>query len=170
MGALRHQRNGLFAVVAVALAIGALAACEPRNDSGLNSIGVAFTTDRVSTRALEKGGIDVRWMTCNADVKGKHTSGPSRDAKASVDCRGRTNDDRAIRVTGTVTYERKNICVRGDLTAKVDGHQVFQANVIGDCNARKTGHPRPSRSTTHPWDKRTTEGADGTKGTETSGK
>lgn len=159
MGALRHQRNGLFAVVAVALATVALAACEPRDDTALNAIGVAVTTDRVSTRALEKGGIDVRWMTCNAEVKGKHTSGPSRDAKASVDCRGRTNDDRGIRVTGTVTFERKNLCVRGDLTAKVDGHQVFQANVIGDCNARKTGHPSPSRSTTHPWDRRTTEGA-----------
>ncbi|MDW6062816.1 hypothetical protein SAZ11_38465 [Streptomyces sp. FXJ1.4098] len=157
---MRHQRNALFAVVAAALTIGAVAACEPRDDTGLNAIGVAVTTDRVSTRALEKGGIDVRWMTCNADVKGKHTSGPSQDAKASVHCRGKTDDDRTIKVSGTVTYERKNICVRGDLTAKVDGHQVFQANVIGDCNARKTTHPRPSGHTTHPWDRRTTAGSD----------
>jgi hypothetical protein len=160
MGAMRHQRNALFAVVAAVLTIVAVAACEPRDHTGLNAIGVAVTTDRVSTRALEKGGIDVRWMTCNADVKGKHTSGPSQDAKASVHCRGETKDDRTIKVSGTVTYERKNICVRGDLTAKVDGHQVFQANVIGDCNARKTGHPKPSRNTTHPWDRRTTAGSE----------
>ncbi|MDX3224280.1 hypothetical protein PV419_00735 [Streptomyces sp. ME19-01-6] len=157
---MRHQRNVLFAVMAAALTIVAVAACEPRDDTGLHAIGVAVTTDRVSTRALEKGGIDVRWMTCNADVKGKHTSGPSQDAKASVHCRGETKDDRTIKVSGTVTYERENICVRGDLTAKVDGHQVFHANVVGDCNARKTGHPKPSRNTTHPWDRRTTAGSD----------
>lgn len=162
MGALRHRKNGLFAVAAAVLATVAVTACEPRDDSELSAIGVAVTTDRVSTRALEKGGIDVRWMTCNADVKGKHTSGPSasRDAKASVNCRGKTRDDRDIKITGVVTYERKNLCVRGDLTAKVDGNRVFQANVIGDCNARKTGYPKPSRATTHPWDRRTDRPAD----------
>ncbi|MEK8170776.1 hypothetical protein NKH77_17965 [Streptomyces sp. M19] len=111
--------------------------CEPSDGEagGVSAIGVAVTTDKLSTRALEHGGIGVRWLTCNGERKHQATAGVSAtpDPETSVDCRGRTEDDREIRVTGTVTHERANTCVQGDLKGTVDGHQVFRADHIGDC-------------------------------------
>ena len=157
MGALRRVRCGL-ALLTVAVAVTAAVAvtgCEPR-DAGVNSVAVAVTMDRVGTRALEKGGIDVRWMTCNADLKGHQTAGasPPRDLDASVHCRGRTVNGKDIKITGRVTSVRENHCVRGDLTGTVGGHRVFEAQVIGECDGgRETRRPEPTR--THPWDHRT---------------
>lgn len=166
MGVLRRVRykRALPAVAAAVTAVVAVTGCDPK-DGGMSSVGVAVTTDKVASRALEKGGIEVRWMTCNADLKGGRTAGASasqgtaRETNASVDCRGKTENDKDIRVTGKVTYVWQNHCVRGDLTAEVEGHRVFEANVIGDCDGgRETKNPRPTR--THPWDHRTTAGSD----------
>ncbi|MBL1098208.1 hypothetical protein [Streptomyces coffeae] len=149
MGALSHvrQRPGrpLLAVAVSVAAVVAVTGCD-RKDNGVSSIVVAVTTDKVASRALEKGGVDVRWMTCNADLKGGRTAGASSSGDhnrernegigidASVDCRGETESDKDIKVSGKVTFVRKNQCVRGHLTASVDGHRAFEARVIGECD------------------------------------
>ncbi|WP_246097617.1 hypothetical protein [Streptomyces botrytidirepellens] len=173
---VRHGRPLLAAVAAVAAAV-AVTGCEPR-DGGVTAIAVSITTDKVSTSALERGGIGVRWLTCNADLKTGPTAGASASragdsgtTDASVNCRGRTEDDKAIGIRGKVTYVRENHCVRGDLTGTVEGHKVFRADVIGECDggdatesptAERT-HPwdeattsHPEATTSHPWDERTT--------------
>ncbi|QKV97856.1 hypothetical protein HUT19_27510 [Streptomyces sp. NA02950] len=164
-------------------AVVAVTGCDPE-DNGVSSIVVAVTTDKVASRALEKGGVDVRWMTCNADLKGGRTAGASAsgdtnrerdegtETDASVDCRGETENDKKIKITGKVTFVRKNHCVRGQLTASVDGHRAFEARVIGECdggrdddrgsgrdNDRNSERPEPHRS--YPLDHRTTEGTQG---------
>ncbi|WFB09654.1 hypothetical protein LRS74_23355 [Streptomyces sp. LX-29] len=141
MGALRHARR-LLAAGLTGVAVLAVTACEPEERRGLSAIGVAITTDKVATRALERGGIGVRWMTCTADLKGDQVIGASSSpaSEASVDCRGETErGDAEIRVTGVVTHAREGRCVRGDLTAKVAGKQVFRANVIGECGGGGEG-------------------------------
>lgn len=174
MGVLSHHvRHGrsLLAAVAAVVAATAMTGCEPR-DGGVTAIAVSVTTDKVSTSALERGGVGVRWLTCNADLKRTPTAGASASGTgdsgttdASVNCRGRTEDDKAIGVSGKVTYVRENHCVRGDLTGKIAGTKVFRANVIGECDdggdtgsptAERT-HPRDKATTTHPWERRTTE-------------
>ncbi|MET8012579.1 hypothetical protein ABZU86_12580 [Streptomyces sp. NPDC005271] len=173
MGVLSQVRQGralpaLAAALAVAVAV---TGCEPRDGGGVSSISVAVTTDRVASRALEKGGVGVRWLTCTADLKSDRTVGASASGEsrrtgrtdATVNCRGRTENDKDIKVTGKVTYVRENHCVRGDLTGKVDGRKVFEAKVIGECDGggRETERPGPTRS--HPWHHRTTAGS-GTQG------
>lgn len=139
MGALRREFLLRIPVTAgaVAVAVLAVAGCEPENgrDGGISAVGVAVTTDKLSTRALERGGIGVRWMTCTGNRKHEPTAGSSAtpDPETDVDCRGRTENDRDIRVTGTVTFHREDRCVRGDLKGTVDGHQVFRADHIGTC-------------------------------------
>ncbi|MFF1838076.1 hypothetical protein ACFVXE_28285 [Streptomyces sp. NPDC058231] len=121
-----------------ATAAGAVA-CAPV--TGLNSASVALTTDRTGTGALERKGIDVRWLSCAAEVEGGRTaaSSPSPSASvhrvAQVDCRGRTADGKVITVTGGVTQVVNGRCVRGDLTAEADGRAVLRADVLGDCDA-----------------------------------
>ncbi|MEU1803259.1 hypothetical protein [Streptomyces sp. NPDC019937] len=173
MGVLSHHvRRGrplLAAVAAVAAAVAATG-CEPR-DGGVTAIAVSITTDKVGTSALERGGVGVRWLTCNADLKTRPTAGASASGTgdsgttdATVNCRGRTEDDKAIGIGGRVTYVRKNHCVRGDLTGRIAGAKVFEANVIGECDGGDdTGSPTPARThpgdgatPTHPWDRRTT--------------
>ncbi|MFH8368988.1 hypothetical protein [Streptomyces sp. NPDC018031] len=143
----RARGGRLLAVVAVTGAvIGLTVACEPDEDRGLSAIGVAYTTDKVATEALERGHVQVRWMTCSGDAKGDERVGRSGSSRppvreVSVRCRGRAEkNDADIRVEGVVTHERQGACVRGDLTAKLDGRQVFRADVIGDCgSAGKAG-------------------------------
>ncbi|MBH5334787.1 hypothetical protein IHE55_08255 [Streptomyces pactum] len=129
----------LLAAVAVTGAAMALTvACEPDDDRGLTAIGVAYTTDKVATEALERGRVQVRWLTCSGDAKGDERAGASRTPvrEVAVRCRGRTEQgDADIQVDGVVTYERKGACVKGDLTAKLEGRQVFRADVIGDCGS-----------------------------------
>ncbi|MFC9222755.1 hypothetical protein ACFT8W_18830 [Streptomyces hygroscopicus] len=198
-----------MAVAVVGAAAVAMTGCEPADD-GLSSVTVAVTTDQVATRALERGGVGVLWMSCNAEFRNGRTVGasPSRGSgrtrageptgegersrenvrvwesarvresvrtraterreraqatDARVDCRGRTENHKDIRISGRVTYVRENHCVRGDLTGQVDGRKVFEAKVIGECQGRgldterepETESPRPTRS--HPWDHRTTD-------------
>ncbi|WP_327356092.1 hypothetical protein [Streptomyces sp. NBC_01304] len=140
MGALRRVRRVLFAVgLAGAAAIG-VAACEPVGD-GLSSVAVAVTTDQTGTKALEREGFDVQWLSCVATMgeggktTPKSSGSPSVRSVATVDCQGETKDGRDIDLTGKVTEERGGRCVQGDLTAKVDGKRVFHAHVLGNCSA-----------------------------------
>ncbi|MEU8823372.1 hypothetical protein [Streptomyces sp. NPDC048636] len=188
MSHVRHRRGRQLLAVAVSVAaVVAVTGCDPE-DNGVSSIVVAVTTDKVASRALEKGDVDVRWLTCNAEMKGGRTAGASAsgdanrerdegaETDASVDCRGETGNDKDIRVNGRVTFVRKNHCVRGHLTASVDGHRAFEARVIGECeggrdddgdtgggngrnDARGTDRPEPHRS--YPLDHHTTAGTQG---------
>lgn len=180
MGVLSQarRRRTLLSVAAVGAAV-AVTACEPTG-GGISSVTVAITTDKVGTEALERGGVGVRWMSCNAEFKNGHTAGASPsgsersgETDATVDCHGRTDNDKDIRIKGRVTYVRADHCVRGDVTGQVDGHKVFEAQVIGECqgggpdtdsprptfshswNRPTTESPQPTRS--HPWDHRTTD-------------
>ncbi|WP_413809536.1 hypothetical protein [Streptomyces sp. OE57] len=152
-----------------------MTACEPTG-GGISSVTVAITTDQVATEALERGGVGVRWMSCNAEFRHGRTAGaasPSQSERAGgtragetdarVDCHGRTDNDKDVRVRGRVTYVREDHCVRGDLTGQVDGRKVFEANVIGECQGggRDTESPRPTRSP--PWEHRTTEAPEPTR-------
>ncbi|MDT3395657.1 hypothetical protein RKE29_03160 [Streptomyces sp. B1866] len=130
-----HGRLLLAAVAAAAAAV-ALTGCDP-DESGLGPASVAFTTDKLSTRALERGGLSVRWLTCTGDPKEERVAGSSasRSPDVSIDCRGRTDDDRKIRITGVVRYAEESRCVRGELTAAVDGHRVFRTRAIGKCDS-----------------------------------
>ncbi|MFD7499731.1 hypothetical protein [Streptomyces sp. NPDC059850] len=170
MGVLSHHvRRGwpLLAAVATVVAAIAVTGCEPR-DGAVTAVAVSITTDKVGTSALERGGIGVRWLTCNADLKRGPTAGASASSAgdsgttdASVDCRGRTEDDKTIGIRGKVTYVRENHCVRGDLTGTVQGQRVFQAHVIGECDGGsdtdgRDGTVSPTPTRTHPWEQRTT--------------
>ncbi|MFJ2741832.1 hypothetical protein ACIO3O_19465 [Streptomyces sp. NPDC087440] len=151
---VRHRRTLAAAVLAGATVAG-VAACEPGGDGGgLSSFAVALTTDQTGTRALERAGIDVSWMTCTSTLGDRArvsadpslrpslvTAAPSARNVATVACEGQTKDGREIDVEGRVTEERDGRCVRGDLTATVGGRTVFRANVLGDCNARPTSRP-----------------------------
>ncbi|WP_434589349.1 hypothetical protein [Streptomyces sp. A5-4] len=146
MGALRRirHRRTLAAIGLAGAAVVAVAACEP-GAGGLSSVAVAMTTDQTGTRALERAGVDVRWMSCTATVgEGRRvatsTTAPTRSARgvASVKCEGETKDGQEIRIGGKVTEERDGRCVRGDLTARVDSRTVFQADVLGNCQAAPT--------------------------------
>ncbi|GAA3371406.1 hypothetical protein GCM10020367_21940 [Streptomyces sannanensis] len=132
------SRRTLAALGIAAAAVVGVAACEPVG--GLNTAAVAVTTDQMGTRALERAGVDVRWLSCTASTENGGGSGgtsptPSGARRVSVDCRGKTGGGKDITLTGEVTEERAGRCVRGDLVAKVDGRTVFQARVLGDCSA-----------------------------------
>ncbi|MFC0597475.1 hypothetical protein [Streptomyces palmae] len=138
MRLLRHLGRGrvLPAAAAVSVVFAAATACEPQDEQGLTAVSAAYTTDEVATKALERGGIDVRWLSCTGNAKGDEVAGSSRKPirAVDVDCRGTAEKhDAEIRVTGVVTYQRKGRCVRGDLTAKVAGRKAFHASLIGDC-------------------------------------
>ncbi|WP_234386380.1 hypothetical protein [Streptomyces sp. ERV7] len=144
---LRHRR-ALAALGLVAGAAAGAAACDPVG--GMSSVTVSVTTDKVATSKLEHDGVKVRYLTCTAKIDGgggstRTPSAGSTRTVATVDCRGRTDDNRKISVTGKVTEEREDRCVRGDLTAKVADRTVFHASVLGDCNA-----PPPTKSTPKP--------------------
>ncbi len=136
--------------LAVAAAGFALVACEPGN--GMSIAAVAITTDRTGTHALEQQGVDVRWLTCTAsyashalsDGKGETTgTSPSAKSVASVDCKGEAEDGRDLTIKGKVTQEVNGTCVRGDLTARVDGKERFRVDVLGDCRAGTPGTATP---------------------------
>ncbi|SDK61593.1 hypothetical protein [Streptomyces indicus] len=148
MGALRRSgdRRALAAAGAVAaLALG-LTACQDLS-GGLNSVAVSITTDQKGTDALEKKGVDVQWLNCTSSFgEGGGTPNSSKSptvrSVATVDCEGKTRDGRDITLTGKVTEERGGACVRGDLTAKVEGKTVLRADVLGNCaDAKPTSRP-----------------------------
>ncbi|MDG9719178.1 hypothetical protein [Streptomyces sp. DH24] len=127
-----------FAVVAVA----GVVACEP---GGLNTGAVAFTTDQAVTRELQRQKTDVRWLTCTASYGegggGTASSTATEKAVADVDCEGETGDGRDITVTGRITRVVNGACVRGSLTAKVDGKVWFRVDGLGNCDAATSAPP-----------------------------
>ncbi|MCX5382554.1 hypothetical protein [Streptomyces sp. NBC_00083] len=137
-------------VPALALAVAGLTACDPVG--GLNSAAVALTTEQAATTELEHHHVDIKWLTCHADLNRGASATPSAAATtkdvADVDCQGETKDGRAITVKGKVTQEVEGRCVKGDLTAKVAGKTVFRSSVLGDCDA--PAPTTPGRTTSHP--------------------
>ncbi|MEZ3181980.1 hypothetical protein KYY02_25905 [Streptomyces pimonensis] len=125
--ARRWRRQALAAGFAVAAVAGA-AACE---GGGLSSASVAFTTDETVTKELNRRKADVRWLSCTGSFGDK----AGRDTVASVDCQGETRDGKEITVTGEITHAVNGSCVRGNITAKVDGKQVFRVDGLGDCDS-----------------------------------
>ncbi|GAB2752184.1 hypothetical protein GCM10027072_57150 [Streptomyces bullii] len=116
------------------VAVGGVVACEP---GGLSSASVAYTTDETVTRELDRQKTGVRWLSCTGSYGDSGTSSPSasEDTVATVDCQGETNDGKEITVDGKVTHAVDGACVRGDITAKVDGKVVFHVKGLGDCDA-----------------------------------
>ncbi len=131
----RGRRLALAAGFAVAAVTG-VTACE---GGSLSSAAVAITTDGTVTKELNRQKDKVRWLTCNAsfgDRDGSSASPRSQETAASVDCEGETEGGKEITVTGRITHAVNNACVRGDITAKVDGRQVFHVEGLGDCDSR----------------------------------
>ncbi|MFJ3665016.1 hypothetical protein ACIPSE_01025 [Streptomyces sp. NPDC090106] len=130
-GRPRRQRGAAVAVLALAVGAGAVA-CDP---AGLNSASVAYTTDQTVTKELERQKADVRWLTCQASYGTRSTPTATENAIAEVHCTGETTDGKDIKVDGKITRVVNGQCVRGELTAKVDGKTWFQVNGLGNCNA-----------------------------------
>ncbi|MGH4028213.1 hypothetical protein ACQB60_04655 [Actinomycetota bacterium Odt1-20B] len=155
MRRLRGRRSLMGVALAGAAAVGmsALSACEPadgQTDSGgqMNFAAVAVTTDQMGTRELERQHVDVRWLNCTATygkAKVVDNNGEKNVGAASVDCRGEAEDGRDITLTGKVTSEVEDRCVRGDLTARVEGKEWFRVSVLGDCEGGppQTEEPNP---------------------------
>ncbi|MFH8972594.1 hypothetical protein [Streptomyces sp. NPDC017890] len=144
MGASRRIRRTAAVVVGVLVTVGGAVACEA---GGLSSASVAYTTDQTVTRELERRKADVRWLTCTASFGDDGaTASAGEDTVASVDCKGETDDGKDITVDGEVTRVVNGACVRGDLSAEVDGKEWFRVQGLGNCDA--TSAPpadRPSR-------------------------
>ncbi|WP_374113014.1 hypothetical protein [Streptomyces sp. CNZ748] len=133
-GGPRRRRHTAVVVFAVAAVTG-VTACE---GGSLSSAAVALTTDGTVTKELNRQKDKVRWLTCDASFgdRGGSASPASRETAASVDCEGETEGGKEITVTGRVTHAVNGACVRGDLTAKVDGRQVFHVEGLGDCDSK----------------------------------
>lgn len=127
---------------------GALVACQPDD---LSTTSVAYTTATTATARLKHQQVDVSWLTCTGDHgkgggPGAKAPSASETAVVSVDCQGETKDGRKITVTGKVTKAVDGACVRGDLTARVGGRQVFHVSGLGDCGAPHGPTYRPPTS------------------------
>lgn len=157
--AVRARRLGITAALAAAAALGSTA-CDPA-DGGMNTSAVAFTTDQVATRALERQHADVAWLSCTGRYDGKVTprSGrTARDPVVGVDCQGETDGGKKITIKGRVRSLVDRACVRGDLTGRIDGKQWFRVDVLGDCtdddgdkpSSRPTLSHRPTPSHERP--------------------
>ncbi|MCC5476168.1 hypothetical protein ACFV2N_27520 [Streptomyces sp. NPDC059680] len=135
-----------LAVAGLAVGTGAaVVACQP---DALSTASVAYTTGTTATARLKHQHVDVSWLTCTGDYGeggGPAAKAPSASATTvvSVDCRGETKDGRKITVTGKVTKAVDGACVRGDLTARVGGRQVFRVSGLGDCGATHGPTYRP---------------------------
>ncbi|HET9383221.1 MAG TPA: hypothetical protein VFP69_20655 [Streptomyces sp.] len=130
----RNWRGALAAAGFAAVTATGVVACDP---GGLSAGTVAYTTDQTVTRELERQKADVRWLTCRGTYADDVKSLPTADEKAvaTVDCEGETGDDKDISVKGKVTRSVRGACVRGDLTAKVDGKVWFRVDGLGKCDA-----------------------------------
>ncbi|MFD8225336.1 hypothetical protein ACFV16_14330 [Streptomyces massasporeus] len=130
----RGRRVAVAAAFAV-LAVGGAVACEP---GAISSASVAYTTDETVTKELNRQKAGVRWLTCTAsygDNGGKSSPSARERTVATVDCEGETKDGKDITVDGKVTHAVDGACVRGKITAKVDGKVWFQVDGLGDCNS-----------------------------------
>ncbi|MGW3203521.1 hypothetical protein [Streptomyces sp. NPDC001135] len=146
MGVLRGNRRVVRAVAVAGLVVGAgtaVVACQPGD---LSSASAAYTTGTTATARLKQQHVDVSWLTCTGDRGGGSTGkspSPAESTVVSVDCRGETRGGRKITVTGKVTRAVDGACVRGDLTARVGGRQVFHVDGLGDCDAKPGPTYRP---------------------------
>ncbi|MEU6380196.1 hypothetical protein [Streptomyces sp. NPDC046909] len=127
----RGRRVAAGAALAV-VAVGGAVACDP---AGLSSASVAYTTDQTVTRELNRQKAEVQWLTCHATYGNRPTPTATENAVAEVTCTGETTDGKDIDVHGKITRVVNGQCVRGELTAKIDGKQWFQVNGLGNCNA-----------------------------------
>lgn len=130
----RGRRLAVAATFAV-LAVGGAVACEP---GSISSASVAYTTDETVTKELNRQKAGVRWLTCTASYGengGKSSPSARERTVATVDCEGETDDGKDITVDGKVTHAVDGACVRGNITAKVDGKVWFQVDGLGDCNS-----------------------------------
>ncbi|GGV64714.1 lipoprotein [Streptomyces massasporeus] len=115
--------------------MGGAVACEP---GAISSASVAYTTDETVTKELNRQKAGVRWLTCTASYGengGKSSPSARERTVATVDCEGETDDGKDITVDGKVTHAVDGACVRGNITAKVDGKVWFQVDGLGDCNS-----------------------------------
>ncbi|GAA1922064.1 hypothetical protein GCM10009837_54120 [Streptomyces durmitorensis] len=137
----------LYAVGFAGAAVIGVAACDPV-DGDMNTAAIAITTDEMATKELERQHLDVLWISCTARFKDKVTpsSGdPTPETVATVDCQGQArngkgaDDTSNITVKGTVWSVVDGHCVRGNLTAKVDGKEWFRVDVLGDCSGGDDG-------------------------------
>ncbi|MFD5741500.1 hypothetical protein ACFXJM_27175 [Streptomyces massasporeus] len=130
----RGRRVAVAAAFAV-LAVGGAVACEP---GAISSASVAYTTDETVTKELNRQKAGVRWLTCTASYGengGKSSPSARERTVATVDCEGETKDGKDITVDGKVTHAVDGACVRGNITAKVDGKVWFQVDGLGDCDS-----------------------------------
>ncbi|MFF5309674.1 hypothetical protein [Streptomyces massasporeus] len=130
----RGRRVAVAATFAV-LAVGGAVACEP---GSISSASVAYTTDETVTKELNRQKAGVRWLTCTASYGengGKSSPSARERTVATVDCEGETEDGKDITVDGKVTHAVDGACVRGNITAKVDGKVWFQVDGLGDCDS-----------------------------------
>ncbi|MCC3778798.1 hypothetical protein [Streptomyces sp. UNOB3_S3] len=142
---LPRARYALGAVALTGAAVVALSGCAPVG--GLDTTTVAVTTQRQASRALDREGVHVAWLSC----RGKAENGGKDPGTGSalpvtvvgVDCEGRTDTGKKIVVFGRVTGITGQACVRGLLTANVDGRTVFQVSVLGDCDRTGDTGGRP---------------------------
>ncbi|PNG18016.1 hypothetical protein [Streptomyces cahuitamycinicus] len=141
MGASRRNRLGargrrvVVAATFAAVAVGGAVACEP---GSISSASVAYTTDETVTEELNRQKAGVRWLTCTAsygESGGKSSPSARERTVATVDCEGETDDGKEITVDGKVTHAVDGACVRGNITAKVDGKVWFEVDGLGDCNS-----------------------------------
>ncbi|MGV9880982.1 hypothetical protein [Streptomyces sp. NPDC003006] len=122
--------------LAGAAALG-VTACDPVNGD-LNTSAVALTTDEMGTKELERQRLDVAWLSCTARYQDRVTpksGAPTPEAVVEVDCQGDSGDGQDITIKGKVHAVVDGRCVRGNLTAKVDGKEWFQVDVLGNCGA-----------------------------------
>src|SRR5690606_1157540 len=122
----RARRRHALAIGLPAAAMAGVTACE--GGAGIGSAAVAFTTDQAATDELNQRKTSVRWLTCTASFGDRKGATPSanENSVATVDCQGETQDGKEITVTGRITHAVNGACVRGNVTAKVDGKQVFR--------------------------------------------
>jgi hypothetical protein len=146
-------RRAVLAAAGVVVAVGGAVACDP--GGGLGTASVAYTTDQTVTRELDRRGAGVRWLTCTASYGDLGRSASAGEATvATVDCEGETDGGQDITVDGEVTRVVNGACVRGDLTAKVDGKEWFRVKGLGNCDAAPsppangTGRDRPGPTVT----------------------
>ncbi|MCX3286386.1 hypothetical protein OR263_06610 [Streptomyces sp. NEAU-H22] len=141
MGASTRNRLGprgrrvVVAATFAVLAVGGAVACEP---ASISSASVAYTTDETVTKELNRQKAGVRWLTCTASYGengGKSSPSARERTVATVDCQGETNDGKDITVDGKVTHAVDGACVRGNITAKVDGKVWFRVDGLGDCDS-----------------------------------
>jgi hypothetical protein len=138
MGAMKRIPRQVLAAGFAVAAVAGVTACE---GGGLGSAAVAFTTDQTVTEELDRRKAEVRWLSCTGSFGDKE----GQDTVASVDCQGETRDGKEITVTGKVTHAVNGACVRGNLTAKVGGKQLFRVDGLGDCDS--TSPPRVGEPT-----------------------